>query len=422
MLLVYLCTVSFTDRSSPYLALLPQGWESSSTAALNSPNLTLLVPVPRCPNQSVCTGTGKAGQREVRQVVFAKVHKAASTTVQNILLRFAVARDLNVLLPLKGPIFSQTSPTIPRSNAVSHPEGKVKFDIFCSHVLYDQKEIARYFPESAVRVAIIREPLHQALSALVYYTTKFPSTELKAGLQKHSRDPINGYLLHPGDFCSEVNRSTVALSFVNNRMSIDLGFDLNDFKESKLKKAKIQTFLASLEKEFDLVLISDYFEESMILLRRYLNWSFKDIIYLKANTAKRCQNDSVWSSKPIMNITTNSTFHRWNIYDYELYNHFLPIFLEKIKTEHLFEKEVNAFKTIIKDVTGFCANATVQTPLRVPKGDWNEAFTVSKYDCKLMSTPEPVFIEQVRIKQQIRKRKIVLNRLKLARNIPRKRS
>ena len=336
---------------------------------------------------------------EIRQVVFAKVHKAASTTMQSILLRFAMTRNLSVLLPQRGPIISQGSAKIPRASVVPHPEGKTMFDVLCSHVLYDPREIANYFPDSAVRVAIIREPMEQALSALTYYGTKYPSPELKAALMKYPQDPINGYLIHPEDFVSRNSRRKLTHSYINNRMSVDLGIDLQDFETSKRNKSKTETFLRNLEEEFDLVLISNYFEESMILLRRYMHWPIKDVIYLKVNTAQQTETDTPWNQAPILNATTKLSFRKWNIYDYELYEYFLPIFRKRINAECFFEEEVNAFKIILNKVKEYCSNTNGQASLQVPKGDWNDIFEVSKADCELMSMSEPDLVEKARIKQ-----------------------
>ena len=355
-----------------------------------------------------CPMSGEARLPEIRQVVFAKVHKAASSTVQNVLLRFAMARNLSVLLPSRMSVISQKSAVIHREKVIPHPEGHAMFDILCSHVLYDRQELAKYFPDSATRVAMIREPTSQALSALTYYTTKFPSSYLRGGFEKYPQDPINGYLLHPEDFSppnSPPGRATSAVqSYIDNRMSIDLGIDLYDFQESKKNKSKTQAFLKALEKEFDLVLISDYFEESMILLRRYLRWPMKDVVFLKVNTKQQNHADPVWNRKPNLNATAYSNFRRWNAYDYELYDHFLPIFLEKIHAESLFQEEVKTFKKIVKDVTAFCThvNATTQ-PLQVPAGNWNDAFTVSEVECQLMAMPERA-ITRIARKRQLRRR------------------
>ncbi|GFR60453.1 galactose-3-O-sulfotransferase 3 [Elysia marginata] len=361
---------------------------------------------------SWCSPPAPADFNETRQVVFIKVHKAASSTVQNILLRFAMARNLSALLPRQGPIISQHKPVFSRADVVPHPEGKASFDILCSHVIYDKEQLSIYFPETAPRVAILREPLRQTISALVYYAIKFPSSALMAGVAKHPADPINGFLEYPEDFCPAEGQASATHSFINNRMSIDLGLSPREIQFSIRNQTIAENFIRKLEKELDLVLISDYFDESMVLLRRHLHWPMKDIMYLKVNTSPQIQNTSVWNSTPKLNSTINATFHQWAFYDYAIYNHFLTIFLRKIESECLFYEEVGVYKLMQNDVVKYCRNATHQASLQVPAGKWNEAFSVSAADCTLMSTGENNMIDTARKRQLERRRMYYLKMLR----------
>ncbi|KAK3786130.1 hypothetical protein RRG08_021463 [Elysia crispata] len=243
---------------------------------------------------------------EVRHVVFAKVHKAASSTVQNILLRFALDRDLNVLRPARLPIFTDHSSRI--TGILPHPDGEGKlYDIHCTHVIFSEREISKYFPASGVRVASLREAIGQAVSALACYSRNSPTPGLVQGFYKHLRDDINGFLNNPSDFYDSKPRSAPVISFINNRMSVDLGFHWNRFEDAKHNLSKINIFLEKVEQQFDIVLISDYFDESMVLLRRYLSWPMKDIFYIKGNAAHFDPN-SVWNRRPVLNSTMYETF------------------------------------------------------------------------------------------------------------------
>ncbi|KAK3779348.1 hypothetical protein RRG08_052570 [Elysia crispata] len=283
---------------------------------------------------------------EVQQVVFVKVHKAASSTVQNILFRFALSRNLTSLLPVTGTLISEREAAIPRENVIPHPRGEGTFDVLGVHVVYDHKEMDKYFPKSAFRVAIIRDPLKQAVSALAYYTVVWPYPQLTSGFNRHPLDPITSFLKHPEDFsggpgCPELG------SWVSNRMSYDLGVGSQASSLETLKRddAAVQLFLQTLEKQFDLILIADHFEESIVLLRRYLKWSMKDIIFIKVNAMQEGE-DSVWRKRPNLTAIDLSAFEQCNKLDYRLYQHFLPVFFEKIHKETLFQQEVDAFREI----------------------------------------------------------------------------
>ncbi|GFS21329.1 galactose-3-O-sulfotransferase 3 [Elysia marginata] len=343
---------------------------------------------------------GENKKSAVRQVVFIKVHKAASSTMQNILLRFAMARNLSVVLP-RSPqrtSINEVTTYIRRPNIIEQPTGQ-SFDILCNHVIYDKQEIANYIPSSAVRVAILRNPLNQALSALEYYTKYFPYAGIRDGYNRYKDDPINGFLQHPEYFCNWKTKLAITYCFVNNRMSMDLGFDTSkDFELSKKNKTKINNFIKSLDNDFDLMLISDYFEESLVLLRRYLSWGWKDIIYVKINVAKH-STDSVWAKKPVMNETAQKTFHQWNIIDIEVYDHFFPLFLKRIRSEPMFSDEVIAFKGTLKRINAFCLDDKENNLFKVTNNAWTAEFTLTKDDCELMSMKEPAIVKMARTRQ-----------------------
>ncbi|GFN86224.1 galactose-3-o-sulfotransferase 3 [Plakobranchus ocellatus] len=335
---------------------------------------------------------------EIRQVVFAKVHKAASSTVQNILLRFALARDLDVFLPIEGSVINDMGSAIHPGQMIRHPKGKL-FDILCSHVVYNRQILKQYFPDSAVRVAVIREPMQQALSALHYYATVYPRKTILAGIEKHRKNPFDGYLQHPEDFYPRPERICAEPgSYISNRMSFDLGFPTLHFVASKENDTKIELFLNRLNQEFEVVLISDYFDESMVLLKRRLGWSIKDIVYLKVNAAQLDRN-SIWSQKPTLNSQIVKAFRSCNKLDYELYDFFLPIFLDKVKQQPYFKEELSYFKKVKGDIGAFCLNGNLNKTLEISASEWSAGFSISAWDCQLMSTEEKEMVEIVRSRQ-----------------------
>ena len=346
-----------------------------------------------------------ARMSEARQVVFIKIHKAASSTMQNIFIRFAMARNLSLLLPRREKVtsVSEFRPTIHPQLIIPQPEGQ-PFDILCNHVIYNKRVIAQFVPESAARVAILREPLKQALSALEYYTKYFPYAGIRNGYMQYQNDPINGFLQHPEAFMTLSRTWPINTCFINNRMSLDLGFPTKNFENAKRDKRVRRTFITSLENDFDLMLISDYFEESLVLLKRYLSWTMKDILYVKINVAKH-EPKSAWAREPVLNASAHYAFHQWNIIDIELYDHFFPLFLKKIKSEHLFFEEVRAFKDIQKRVDLFCLHDRTSELMRVQSSVWTKEFTVSKSDCELITMNEPKIVKIAREKQLERYKK-----------------
>ena len=343
---------------------------------------------------------------EIQQVIFAKVHKAASSTLQNILLRFAMARELDVLLPRAQDHINEFGPKIDPRVLIEHARGQ-QFNILCNHLVFNAQEVAAYIPSSAFRFGILRDPLSQALSALQYYTTYYlnPGTTMWSAVRKYARDPVKGFLDNPHEFCNERSAYETQRCTLDNRMSMDLGFDTSRMFQSKRNKTKIQEFVSQIERQFDLMLISEYFDESMVLLRRYLHWQMKDIIYLRVNAAV-AENKSkyVWRRDVQPDTIQLRTFKQWAAVDIALYEHFLPEFLKKIKKEHLFHEEVAAFKEIRSNVADFCKNPRNSTGqvLNIPDSRWTQKFSVSVSDCEVMRFAEAQIVQKARIQQLAR--------------------
>ena len=58
----------------------------------------------------------------------------------------------------------------------------------------------------------------------------------------------------------------------------DLGYS-NEMTD----QAEINSTVAAILKKFDLIMISDYMDESLILLRHELGWNMEDILYFTIN-------------------------------------------------------------------------------------------------------------------------------------------
>ena len=83
-----------------------------------------------------------------QDIVFHKTHKTSSSSIQNILLRYAKQHNLNVVIPIKGhhlgenekfeiSVVSET----PWFKAGLHP------NIFCLHNVWNGPEIAKLYGE-----------------------------------------------------------------------------------------------------------------------------------------------------------------------------------------------------------------------------------------------------------------------------------
>ncbi|XP_005103309.3 galactose-3-O-sulfotransferase 2 [Aplysia californica] len=394
-------------RSSTSNNLSPQELEQIITRALISQNdagssdFSAVSP----PADSVSVINNGNEVNEKHHVVFSKVHKAASTTVQNVFLRFAISHDLNVMLDRSGEHINEGGSLITESNLYPLPLGHTH-DILCNHLIFNSTEISRFFPNDTVYIGILRKPFEQFLSTFVYYAGVFKKPPLSKLIKKFPENPVESFLI---DSESYVNKVNPAKDFLNNRMSMDLGFPLNNFELAKVNQSLIQQFLGDVQSTFDLILIAEQFEESMVLLRRFLGWSTKDILYVKRNVFTSEDESLSRIKKRNYSSEVMQLFSSWAAIDIALYDHFVEFFNERIKKQPgNFHEEVIQFKEVREQVDTFCSFVrsshlvSSSKSKYFPSTNFTTAFTVTSYDCILMTLEEMDFMAVAKFLRQIK--------------------
>lgn len=180
-------------------------------------------------------------------------------------------------------------------------------------------------PHATKFITILRHPISRFESAFLF--GDFPAF---LGLPSSS-NPLHYFMEHIENFKPEIS----TMYSLRNGMSFDLGLEPKDFEEIEL----IRNFIFSLEKDFDLVLLMEYFDESLILLKQQFCWSLEDVLYLKHNS--RVQS----LKKHYIPKQFRSKFLEWNKADVLLYNHFNQTFWKKVNSQdENFWSEVRSLK------------------------------------------------------------------------------
>jgi len=99
--------------------------------------------------------------RKQTNIVFVKTHKCASSTLQNIFLRFGEAHRLRFLLPATGH-------QLPGRFTYSAVPPRSDYNILAVHTRWSGPEALRAIP-NAVTVTMLRDPVTQFESAWQYY-------------------------------------------------------------------------------------------------------------------------------------------------------------------------------------------------------------------------------------------------------------
>ncbi|XP_029647235.2 galactosylceramide sulfotransferase-like [Octopus sinensis] len=306
-------------------------------------------------------------------VVFLKVHKAGSTTVMNILLRYGLYHKLVFVLPKHSNYINRQS-ELDVGRIIPPPKGK-RYNILCNHSVYNRSVFHSLFPPGTFYLAIIRQPFEQFKSAFNYYSM----ARVVMREKNSSTNPIRDYLQIRNKISIPKFRN-----FVNNRMAYDFGIAPENFTNYKA----IKNYIEILDKDFDLVMILEYFDESLILLRRYLCWTMKDIVSIRLNERKREIETSMDDFERHKNIT---------MADYMIYEHFLGTFWKLVALEGpSFFKELNHYKQIRKIIEAFCKGKSKERKVVIPSSHWNMAFEISKIECEHIVIQELAFINLIR--------------------------
>ncbi|KAM7377154.1 hypothetical protein PAMA_013774 [Pampus argenteus] len=234
-------------------------------------------------------------------VCFLKTHKTASSTMQNLLFRFAERNNLTVALPVQAYGHQFCYPRSFTSHFV-HPH-TLPANIITNHMRFNKAEIKRLMPNDTIYLTILREPGSMFESLFTYYNQhcqtfkRVPNGSLEAFLD----EPMRYY--RPDEKFS---------MYARNTLTFDLGGDKD---RPATDVAYVKAFVAEIERTFSLVMITEYFDESLVLLRHLLSWDMDDILYVKLNMRGM-------SSKQSLTPGLTAKIRAWNSIDAQLYDHF----------------------------------------------------------------------------------------------------
>ncbi|KAL4234008.1 hypothetical protein ACF0H5_005662 [Mactra antiquata] len=326
----------------------------------------------------------------VMKIGFLKVHKAASTTTQAIFLRYGWRRNLTFVLPkeynkIGFPNVISTSESLTDSNILPPPSGR-HYSVLCHHVIFGEKEWDHFLPPGSVYIGTVREPFRAFTSTLNYFN---PLPLLSAKKQDQS-DPVTTFLENHERF----ERKNIRISFTNNRQSFEFGVDPSIIRDKNVYA--FNKFIENvLEERFALVIVAERYDESLVLLKRKLNWELSDILYVVKNVKNKNK-----PNRYNMKEHHKELYQDFAMFDYLLYDYFSKRLKKQIENEADFDDEVKCFRKINKFVDKFCNSVpNVIESTKIPKTKWNDDFYITRDDCEIMHTGEIAFTQMIRVRQ-----------------------
>ncbi|XP_064485208.1 galactosylceramide sulfotransferase-like [Ornithodoros turicata] len=271
-----------------------------------------------------------------KNIVFLKTHKCASSTIMNIFLRYGITHNLTFVLP-----------AIDRTNYIGHPEyfsrNLIKdmrpynytHNILTHHTRFNKTAIAEVMPKDTVYVTILRRPEDMFDSLYHYYAM---SSMLGKSLAKFVEDETSIRYM--------ANRKGKKFGF--NQMCFDLGADRQNVTNTTGE------FIDFLEHTFNLIMIAERLDESLVLLKDLLCWTVEDVVVFKLNARQSKYKETI-SSK------AKEKLRECNSADASIYDHFLQVLDRKVATfgTERMAQEVDQLRRLRESYSNRCINTTV---------------------------------------------------------------
>jgi len=208
------------------------------------------------------------------------------------------------------------------------------FNILCDHAVYSRAKFSKLMADDAVYITSMREPFAQVKSMLNYYNVLNISDVPLTAANRFSLFMHNIRKYEAAYKLSKASRTRFCIpdgfSMTRNLMSFNLGFPTGGFRSLDEDLAgesdRVREWIAQIDSEFSVVVIVEYFYESMVLLRRRMCWNLSDILFQVANTSSYDYRQE--ESPDLVKI-----YRRWSSLDYRLYEHFNHSLWRKIAAQ-----------------------------------------------------------------------------------------
>ncbi|CAH1233704.1 GAL3ST1 [Branchiostoma lanceolatum] len=279
--------------------------------------------------------------RKKTNFVFIKVHKAGGTAMCQLFFRFGLRHRLNFVLPNGSSDttwFNLGWPNPLKEGQYMRRINDEPFNILTNHAVYSRDVFQRIMPNDTAYLAILREPFSHLKSAMNYYN-------LPGKYRLPRKDAITAFLRRPS-FYEGPYRSRRRQRFSHtNLMAHDMGIKFS----ARLDTEYVERYVTRLDREFLLVLILEYLDESLVLLKRYMCWDMEDILY------KKIYSGNYDLKSVIATPELRQKHEKWSKADYILYRHFNRSLWTKINREGQdFWAEVRTFRDMHARTTRFC--------------------------------------------------------------------
>ena len=266
-------------------------------------------------------------------------------------------------------------------------------DILCNHARLNRRRMKIVMPEDSVFITILRDPVATFVSA-------FESMDVAKLIQikgenvpKQIENFFHNIPVHFSDIHEKIG---VSASLLRNGQFFDLGFQMTKVKTQK----QIFPMIKKLDQTFDHVLIAEYFDASLILMRRKFCWDLEDVVYLKLMERE--------AGGIRLSTTAEDKIRLWTEADGLLYEYFKQKLLKEIsKQGQDFFDEVDQLKELNRRIKEKCIASVLFETAAGSRFTKIRKYLLrakvnykNKMECCRMVRDEKDFLDYHRLKQQ----------------------
>nr|XP_006818786.1 PREDICTED: uncharacterized protein LOC102806446 [Saccoglossus kowalevskii] len=194
---------------------------------------------------------------------------------------------------------------------------------------------------NTVYVSIVREPVAHFASVFAFFHLgeHIPGNTILPRLTR--------FLNNPTFYRGKIKYGTRNWRVARNSQAWHLGLDHKYHDHEEI----VEDYFSQLDKEIDLILINEYYDESLILLKRIMCWKMVDILYI----SRRVRTDR-FAVPDILKLK----IHEWNNIDVKIYERFNRTLWQKIKQQGpYFETDLLNFRQLKSAILDDCNNDSV---------------------------------------------------------------
>lgn len=220
-------------------------------------------------------------ERTLPPLGFVKTHRTGSSSITSILQRIGDARGLSFVLPTNGVDLGWLHDFPGPASLASTEASERQHDIVCNHAVFDEARMRAYLKPSPFFFTILRSPasqLHSTFEERLHSASNFFGYHMQASWG--SRLKWLGAIRHKPEVARLLS-ATDRAQFLNPQAH-DLGWysHVNGSTAFDDDDARIDEWISGLASNFGLVLVTEHFDEGLVLLRRKLGVGLHDMAYL----------------------------------------------------------------------------------------------------------------------------------------------